>query len=282
MNAAFEREAQRQQSLLAALWRDAPGQAPHVALTSPRGSDATQGLAAYRSNAAAIAERALAGTYPTIAALVGEETFNRLARGLWQRHPPECGDLGEWGGALPVFIADQASLAAEPYLADSARLDWLVHRAARAADDAEAAPALQALAENAPDALHLRLRAGCALLASAWPVAAVWQAHQGHQGQQPTHANIDEISDERFAAVRSAFAAGTRQTAFVWRDGFVVRVEALADDAAAFVGALLRGEALATALDAAGAHFAFDRWLVQALQQRWLVGIQTTTHPTTP
>lgn len=275
MNAAFEREAQRQQSLLAALWRDAPGQALHAGLASPRGSDATQGLAAYRSNAAAIAERALAGTYPTIAALVGEETFNRLARGLWQRHPPECGDLGEWGAALPVFIADQASLAAEPYLADSARLDWLVHRAARAADDAEAAPALQALAEHAPDALHLRLRAGCALLASAWPVAAVWLAHQR---QQSTHA----ASDERFAAVRSAFAAGTRQTAFVWRDGFVVRVEALADDAAAFVGALLRGEALATALDAAGAHFAFDRWLVQALQQRWLVGIQPTTHPTTP
>ena len=211
MNAAFEREAQRQQSLLAALWRDAPGQAPHVALTSPRGRDATQGLAAYRSNAAAIAERALAGTYPTIAALVGEETFNRLARGLWQRHPPECGDLGEWGGALPVFIADQASLAAEPYLADSARLDWLVHRAARAADDAEAAPALQALAENAPDALHLRLRAGCALLASAWPVAAIWQAHQR---QQSTHAASDERSGQQqreIGAVDITLRAARRQ-----------------------------------------------------------------------
>ncbi len=274
MNPAFEREAQRQRLLLAALWRAEPVEALNGWLASPRGSDATQGLAAYRGNAAAIAERALAVAYPTVAALVGEHTFHHLARQLWQQQPPVCGDLGEWSAVLPAFIAEQASLASEPYLADSARLDWLVHAASRAADGPGATPSLEW--QHAPDALHLRLRAGCALLASAWPVAAIWQAHQE---QQPTHANS---IDERFAAVRSAFAAGSSEAAFVWRDGFAVRVEALDDASAAFVGAVLRGESLAAALDSAGEHFTFDRWLMQALQQRWLVGIQPTTHPTTP
>ncbi len=279
MNAAFEREAQRQQLLLSALWREAPVEALNAWLASPRASDATQGLAAYRGNAAAIAERALAGAYPTVAALVGEETFNHLARDIWQQQPPACGDLGEWGAALPAFIAEQASLASEPYLEDSARLDWLVHAASRAADEPTATPPLERLGEYPPDALQLRLRAGCALLASAWPVAAIWQAHQGHPAQQPPHANPD---GERFAAVRSAFAAGAHEAAFVWRDGFAVRVEPLDGATAAFVGAVLQGQTLAAALDAAGEHFAFDRWLVQALQQRWLVGIHATSHPTSP
>ena len=280
MSAAFEREAQRQRLLLGSLWRAAPVEALNGWLASPRGSDATmQGLAAYRGNAAAIAERALAVACPTVAALVGEETFHRLARDFWQQQPPACGDLGEWGAALPAFIAEQASLASEPYLADSARLDWLVHAASRAADGPAATPPLELLGEHAPDALHLRLRAGCALLASAWPVATIWQAHQGHPGRQQPHA---DTHGERFAAVRSAFAAGAHEAAWVWRDGLAVRVEALDDATAAFVGSVLQGQTLAAALDAAGEPFAFDRWLVQALQQRWLVGIQPAPQPTTP
>jgi hypothetical protein len=35
---------------------------------------------------------------------------------------------------------------------------------------------------------------------------------------------------------------------------------------------------LADALDAAGDGFAFDRWLVQALQKRWLVAVQPIDH----
>lgn len=269
MNDALRREAQRQQLLLRVLWRDAPADALQAWLREAREGANRAGLAAYRANAGAIAERALASAFPTVAALVGEDSFAGLARDFWHQHPPVRGDLGEWGAALPAFIAAHAALASEAYLADSARLDWLVHQASRAADGSDAAPALDALAEHAPEALHLVLRPGCAVLASDYPVATIWLAHQ-------------QAGDDRFAAVREAFAAARADTAFVWREGFAVRVEAIEAPAAAFTAAALRGESLAAALDAAGERFAFDRWLLQALQQRWLVAVQPLHRPRSP
>ena len=269
MNDALQREAQRQQLLLRALWRDVPADALHGWLREARDGASTAGLAAYRANAGAIAERALAGAFPTVAALVGDDSFAGLARDFWQQHPPARGDLGEWGAALPAFIAANAALASEPYLADSARLDWLVHQASRAADGPDAAPALDALAQHSPADLHLVLHPGCAVLASNYPVAAIWQAHQ-------------QAGEDRFAAVREAFAAARADAAFVRREGFAVRVDAVAAEAGAFTTAVLRGESLAAALEAAGEHFAFDRWLVQALQQRWLVAVQRRPNPNSP
>jgi Putative DNA-binding domain len=253
------REAGRQQALLRALWRD------EIDLRAlALRADADAGLAAYRANAGALAERALGAAYPTVAALVGEPSFAALARALWQRHPPERGDLAEWGAALPDFIAASADLASEPYLADSARLDWAVHRAARAADDDDGAPLdLQPLAEGDPSRLRLALQGAGALIASAWPVVAIWHAHQPGAQDAP----------DRFAAVRAAFAAGTPETAWVWRDGYAVRVDALDGPAAAFTRALQDGRTLADALDLSGSGFAFDTWLARAIGSRWIVAI---------
>jgi Putative DNA-binding domain len=266
----FEREALRQQHLLRALWRDGDAADLQAWL---RGAPQRQqrGLRAYLINAAVAAERALATAFPTVAALVGEEPFAALARDLWRQHAPERGDLGEWGAALPAFIADSESLASEPYLADSARLDWLAHVASRAADAPDAAPALDALAAQPPEAIGLQLSPGTAVLASAWPVALIWLAHQ------PCLAGEREVGDDsgRFDAVRVALAEGRGEYALVRRDGFAVRVEAIDAGCAAFTSALLGGSTLAAALDAAGDRFAFDQWLVRALQERRLVAVQS-------
>jgi hypothetical protein len=250
------REAQRQQLLVRALWRDDAAVQPWLR------AGADRGLAAYRSNAGAIAERALAAAYPTVAALVGDESFAALARHFWSLHPPQRGDLGEWGDALPGFIAANAQLADEPYLADCARLDWALHRATRAADDpAPERPALDALADTDAAQLHARFAPGAAVVPSPWPLVTIWRAH--HAG-----ASLDDA--------RTALADGRAEAAFVWRDdGFVPRSDALTDAQATFTAALVAGRALADALDAAGEAFAFDHWLARALGARWLFGFHT-------
>ena len=263
----FEREALRQQLLLRTLWQDGdPAGLDDWLVDAPARQQ--RGLLAYRINAAASAERALATAYPTVAALVGVDSFGALARDLWRQRAPECGDLGEWGAALPAFIADSESLASEPYLADSARLDWSVHLASRAADGLAAPPVLDALATQPPESLRLRLRPGTHLVASAWPVASIWLAHQ------PVLAEPRGDTD-RFADVRAAFAEGCAEQALVWRDAYGVRVEALDAGDAAFTRALLDGATLAAALDAAGDSFAFDRWLVRALQERRMMAVES-------
>ena len=181
------REARRQQLLLGALesGTDTERLAAWLGDTPVRQQ---RGLRAYRINAAASAERALATAFPTVAALIGAESFAALARDLWRQRPPERGDLGEWGAALPDFIAESPSLSSEPYLADSARLDWLVHLASRAADAPDALPSLDALATIAPEALKLGLRPGTGVLASAWPVVSIWLAHQAGNMKRATAA----------------------------------------------------------------------------------------------
>ena len=67
-------EASRQQVLLALLWRR-PGADGGAAGLDTSAARTLQGLAAYRGNARAVAERALAAAYPTIRTMLGEEDF---------------------------------------------------------------------------------------------------------------------------------------------------------------------------------------------------------------
>jgi hypothetical protein len=258
----MKREALRQQMLVRALWRDDAALQGWV--RAPARANTAQGLAAYRANAGALAERALRSAFPTIAALVGDESFAALARHFWQRHAPHSGDVGAWGDALPAFIADSPQLADEPYLADSARLDWALHCASRAADMADAPDLphrLAALAEADPSDVRLQLAPGAAVLSSRFPIVSIWQAHQGRLP---------------FDAVRAAFESARGEHAFAWRDaGFVLQVEALSRADAAFTRAVLDQRTLAAALDAAGDDFAFDRWLARALGARWLMDLLT-------
>ena len=257
----LQKEALRQQMLLRALWRDAR---PAVVEGWLRGDPARKrrGLQAYQANAGALAERALAAAYPTIAQLVGAESFAGLARACWAAEAPLRGDVAEWGGTLPDFVAAAPQLSGEPYLADVARVDWAVHVAERAADQPEAASGLQRLAGDDPSRLRLRLRAGTALVTSPYPVATIWLAHRSDDA-------------DRFAPVRSAFAEGRGENALVRRVGWRAEVALLTPADAAFAAALLAGATLDAALHEAGAGFDFENWLVGALRSGLLTAVQS-------
>lgn len=257
---ALAREALRQQMLVRALWRDASAAVVGGWLRGD-GARWRRGLQAYQANAGALAERALAAAYPTVQQIVGEPSFGGLARALWQAHAPQCGDIAEWGGALPAFVAADAQLAAEPYLADVARLDWAVHVAERAADDAAPPQGLDLLAAADPAALRLVLRAGSAYLASPHPIVTIWQAHRSD-------------GEDRFAPVRRAFAAGSGEAALVVRRGWRAEVSLVAPREQAFVAALARGASLGAALAAAAADFDFESWLVCSLHEGRLAAVR--------
>lgn len=257
MNPA-DREALRQQMLLRALWQDAR---PGVLAGWTRDGEAfTRGLQAYRANAGALAERALAAAYPTVQQLVGEDSFAGLARAYWHQQAPQWGDITLWGAELPAFIAAAEQLAEEPYLADVARLEWAVHGAQTAADAAGPVAGLQALA--GPDAPRQVLQAlpGTALMESVHPVASIWQAHRA-------------TGPDRFDSARQALAEQRAEAALVWREGWVVRVQALPAAEAAFTRAVLQPQALGVALGVTGPGFDFEAWLIQTLRRGWLAGV---------
>jgi hypothetical protein len=258
---ALAHEAQRQALLLRALWRRAPD-AALAGWLRDEPARLARGLSAYRSNGATIAARALAAAFPTVAQLVGAESFDALAAAFWHAMPPVRGDLAEHGAGLPDFIAADVQLADVPWLADSARLDWAVHRAEASADAAGPATGLEHLGSHDAAVLRLLMQPGTALVDSRWPIATLWQAHRS-------------TADDRFAAVRTALAAGVGEAALVWRDGWRAQVTNLPVAEAVFTAAVLAGQSLAQALDAAGTDFAFESWLLDALRHGRLVAVDS-------
>ena len=258
---ALQREALRQQMLLRALWRDAPTAVVQGWLRDVPAL-AERGLQVYQANAGALAERALLAAYPVLAQLVGAESFAGLARALWRQCAPVHGDMALWGAELPGFIEAAESLADEPYLADVARLEWALHRM-QSAQDAPAVSGLQLLAEVDASKLTFHLTPGASLLVSTHPIVTIWLAHQA----------VVEDAEDRFAPVRAAFAAGAQESAFVWRSGWVPRVQTLTPAQVSFVAAVLKNGSLEQALKEAGELFDFEAWLIAALQQGWLMTV---------
>ena len=264
--------AQQQQALLQALWTR-PGQAPpdSPALVALLAAPWQRGLAAYRTNAGALAERALQAAYPVVAELIGGDSFALMARQFWLRHPPERGDLACWGEALPGFLARDPQLANVPYLADVARLEWALHCNAGAPDAAPLEPASFALlGQQAPDVLTLRLPPGTVLQRSRWPVVSL--------------VNVHLLGDPGFDTVAARVQARQGEAALVWRQGLRPCLMACTPAEAALVEALLAGQSLLAALDAAlaaqavdaaraqQAAFDFSAWLNAAVTQGLVLG----------
>ena len=264
MSAAAELE--RQRALVAAIL--APRSDPSALSTLPwldeTGERAERGLAAYRANAEALAERALGAAFGSIRAMLGDADFPHLAAEFWRACPPQRGDVGEWGAEFAGWLHTHPAMANWPYLADCARLDFALHRNERAADANFDADSLALLAgtdqQTDPQRLRLALMPGTALVSSRWPVVAIHRAHRSG-------------TDADFALARDAIERECAQHALVWRDGWRATVTELAEPEASWTASLLAGANLASALDRAGPGFDFASWLAGAIQQRRLKGV---------
>lgn len=226
-----------------------------------------RGLAAYRANGHAMAERALLSAYPVVAQLIGADNFARLARDLWHNHPPQRGDLAQWGDALPGFLRHNAQLADVPYLSDVAHTEWALHTAASAADIAPDPGSFARLALEAPEGLTLTLAPGMAVVCSAYPVASLIGAH----------LDATPRLDEAAQRLRD----GQGEHALVWRQGHRPRLQNLHPSASALLQALLAGANLHQALDAAFAEaeganaFDFSAWLSAAVIDALVIGVRS-------
>lgn len=217
--------SERQQALVLAILSGEPG----TGLAPAGRVSVARGLEAYRNNLRVLAGQALAATFPSVADELGTDDFAAMAWSFWRAHPPQRGDLAEWGQDLTALLSEHAGEASGlPHLA---RLDWACHQAERAPDVALDADSLALLGTEPLEALALRLRPGV-------------QCVSGH---------------------------------LVWREGWKAHHQALGALEAAFVQAVLAGQSLALALQAAevkgladSADFDFSAWLQDALRHEWL------------
>jgi hypothetical protein len=217
-----------------------------------------RGLKAYQANGHMLAERALKAAYPVLAQLLGGESFADLARALWHAHPPTRGDVACWGGDLAVFVQTSAQLQDESYLADVARAEWALHQCAGAPDANANLSTLALLTSDDPDQLRLMLAPGCAVLRSAWPVAAILGAHRDGQPS--------------LAEAGAMLQSGVAQDVLVWRAGLRPGARAAVPGEGDLVQALLEGISLGQALERAPA-LDFGQWLPMAVQSGLVLAV---------
>lgn len=275
-------EQRRQQAVLDALntpvQRDTPWDARQPcwpALVKAGLLTDAHGLLAYQVNARAIAQRVLLDHFPTIAAMLGEDTLRALAVLLWDAAPPCHGDLGEWGEALPTLLAQHPDLQDWPWLADCARLDWARHQCLRAADARLDTDSLARLGDTDADALRLVLRPDVQVLESPWPLQALWSAHQLAEDQQ-ADATRDALTQSRNPDDSGVLV--------VWRSEWQAQMCTLSGGAGHWMRQLAAqaataGGRLDQLLDRAPADFDFTDWLTQAIQQGWLWRVVRITDP---
>jgi hypothetical protein len=150
-----------------------------VAMIGGDAGTAMQRLQLHRRHYRLSLEAALAETFATVASLVGEAFFGRLARGFIECMPPTGPVLSAYGAAFPDFIEARVAEHGVPYLADVARLDWALNVAFHASIDQRLSPDdLASIPADSLAALSPGLASGSAVLSSAYPLGAIWEAAQ--------------------------------------------------------------------------------------------------------
>ena len=199
-------------------------------------------LRVYRHHVSHSLSAALAATFSTVHALVGEGFFRGLAQGFVAEALPMQPVLAEYGAGFPAFVAAYEPARALPYLADIARLDWALNVAFHSPEGRRLAMADLAVIE--PDrlpSLSIALPLGAALIGSHYPIDRIWSASQ--PGASAETVNLEGGRADLLVSRRADDAA------FIVLDG----------GEAAFVAALAGGESLEGAAEqAASAEPPFD------------------------
>jgi hypothetical protein len=187
-------------------------------------------LALYRGNVQTGWRAALAQAYPVVRALVGEEFFSALARAYARAHPSASGDLNAFGAGFSDFIDGFLPAQSLSYLGDVAALEWLAHRAYRAADaGALARERIAAISPHELLASRFVLHPACAWMQSRYPIASIWRAHQADAAEalpdsleQPQsalvirphwHVEVTQSSAAEIAALAQLRAGGDMDAA---------------------------------------------------------------------
>jgi hypothetical protein len=239
-----------------------------AALVAGDGLAAAERVGVHRNNLFASLTAVLRDTFPAVCRLVDERFFAYAAHEFIAAEPPSRAVLAEYGADFPAFLRDFPPCRGFSFLADVARLEWLMARAARAAEaEPLAAAALAAIAPEDTPRLALWLHPALGFLASPFPVDRLWRANRPGGDAAPVDVDAGGVRleiarsggdvvmrplDPGSFALRAALAGGAaleaaaaqalaampgfdlaRALGALFRDGAVIAVELLAASEAA-------------------------------------------------
>jgi hypothetical protein len=145
----------------------------------------------YRNNYQGNLQDALAGAYPVIKQLVGDDFFHLLGKNFKEQYPSLSANLHHYGAELASFLATFQPAQELEYLSDVASLEWACHVAYFEKD--EGVFDLNRLSQFSPEQypqLIFRLHPAVRIVRSIYPISAIWEAHQP-QASSNFHIDLD-------------------------------------------------------------------------------------------
>jgi len=184
---------------------------------------------------------ALMGIYPVCEKLVGEHYFTQMVAGYLRQYPsssPDIGGYGEFlGDYLADFIVNNSSARALVYLPDTARLEWLWHKAFNAVEAEHTPGTYQSITElglvgvERQGAIQFILEPSVGMMWSAYPVDKIWQVnHASHAAEESQNISLDD------GAVNLLIKRGA---------DYEMSIESISDDQYVFLCALLNKKSFA-------------------------------------
>lgn len=166
----------------------------------------------------------LAGDYPAVQAMLGDEAFTALCHDYIQAHPSTHYSLRWFGQHLPAFLAGAAGSRELPFLAELASLEWTFINAFDAADAVVLDEnAVTTIAPEAWPDIRIGFHASVHLLDYHWNILDLWRAVSDDEDIPPLQA-LPETS-----------------SCLIWRQALSTRYRILESDEAAALRAAMQG-----------------------------------------
>lgn len=182
-------------------------------------------LDVYREGYALRLIEALTADYPGLIAMIGEESFDEIARAYIAAHPSRHPSVRWFGRSLASFLEVTAPDNCPPAAAEMARFEWELGEAWDAADKTPvSAAALMALPEEAWETLSFTTIPSLRRLSLAFEVPQAWQRRE-----ETASGTLDVV------------AAPAPVSWVIWRPDLRPRFRALEGDEPLLLDALFAG-----------------------------------------
>jgi hypothetical protein len=135
----------------------------------------------YRNNVTVSLVNALAETFKTCSAIVGEEFFNAMALHFVRQHPPKSPILTLYGAEFSAFIRDFSPAASVGYLADIADLEYGRVVAFHCVDEVATQSALSQFALDT----CITLKKSIQIIRSQYAIYNIWTSHYEEEALDP-------------------------------------------------------------------------------------------------
>ena len=226
-------------------------------ITSRTGKDRKR-FAVYRNNVIVSLIDALEAAFPVTCKLVGREFFRAMGGEFVRKFPPKSPLMMLFASELPEFLESFEPVRSLPYLPDVTRLELALRESYHAEDkDPASREAFASIPQERLADARVELAPSFRLLKSEFPIFSIWAANvSGGTRPQPSAEDV-AVARKRFDPSPRLLAGGEH----------------------AFINALMSGDSLGCAFEAATASssgFTLDATLAWLIRTNAVTGVRFT------